>query len=76
MSECWTCMGPCDSEYHASSKRLRRWLLRKIDLAAAPVMPAKPRTLAPRVTGVRDLKLDTIEQRKRASRLGGLGGRR
>jgi hypothetical protein len=76
MNECWLCMGACDPTYHASSKRIRAWMLRRIVDASAPPVPVTPRTFAPRVSDVVGLGLGTVEQRKRASRLGGRGGRR
>jgi hypothetical protein len=73
---CHTCLdGACDPEFHASSKRIRAWMIRRIDLATPP-LPAKPRTFAPRVADVVNLGLSTIEARRRASRLGGRGGRK
>ncbi len=72
MSECHLCMGPCDPTYHASSKRIRAWMIRKISdaQAAPPVIVPKSR---PHVTGmgVTSLGLPTPEARRRASRLGG-----
>jgi hypothetical protein len=50
-------------------------MIRRIDLATPP-LPAKPRTFAPRVADVVNLGLSTIEARRRASRLGGRGGRK
>jgi hypothetical protein len=64
-------MGPCDPTYHASSKRIRAWMLRGLN-AAPPVL--KPRTFAP--PDVVNLGLGTPEARRRASRLGGRGARR
>jgi hypothetical protein len=64
---CHVCLdGPCDSEYHASVRRIRQWMIRGLD-AAPPVIA--PRTFAP--SDVLRLGLPTVEQRKRASRLGG-----
>jgi hypothetical protein len=72
---CWTCLDDeHDPEYHASALRLRAWLLDRVTVAPPPV--AKPRTFAPHVADVVNLGLGTVEQRKRASRRGGLGARR
>ena len=71
MNECWLCLGEHDGPYHASSKRIRAWMIRRIADAVAPVTPVKPRTFAPRVADVVNLALDTAAQRRRASRLGG-----
>ena len=66
---CHTCLdGACDPEFHASSKRIRAWMIRRIADAAPPV--AKPRVFVP-PSDVITLGLPTVEQRKRASRLGG-----
>jgi hypothetical protein len=51
MSECWTCMGPCDPTYHASSKRIRAWMIRKISDAQAAPPVIVPRTKYPRGFG-------------------------
>ena len=66
MNECWLCMGACDPTYHASAKRIRAWMLRGLN--AAPTV-VKPRTFSP--PDVLNLALPTVEQRRRASRLGG-----
>jgi hypothetical protein len=67
---CWTCLNDeHDHEFHESSLRIRRWLLDRVTVTPPPV--AKPRTFAPRVADVVNLGLGTVEQRKRASRLGG-----
>ena len=95
MSECWTCMGACDPEFHASAKRIKRWLLNRVDVVPTPppVIVSRPRQF---VSGMGDvhqlfcpgarkkkaarafgsLELRTPEQRKRAGRLGGRGGRK
>ena len=65
---CHICMGEHEAHYHASVRRLRQWMVRRIDLAAPPV--AKPRVFVP-PSDVVTLGLPTVEQRKRASRLGG-----
>jgi hypothetical protein len=74
--ECHVCQGRHSDELHQSTLRLRRWMIRKIDLASAPPPVAKPRTFSPRVSDVLNLGLGTREARRRASRLGGRGGRK
>ena len=66
--ECHVCQGEHSDELHQSTRRIRAWMIRKIDLAQAPV--AKPRVFVP-PSDVVTLGLPTVEQRKRASRLGG-----
>ena len=91
---CHICMGTCEDAYHASSKRIRQWLLHRTDVVPMPppVIVSRPRTY---VSGMGDihalqspaskrkaerafgsLELRTAEQRKRAGRLGGRGGRK
>jgi hypothetical protein len=66
--ECHICQGGHSDELHQSTLRLRRWMIRKVDLAAPPV--AKPRVFVP-PSDVVNLALPTPEARRRASRLGG-----
>ena len=72
--ECHVCQGGHSDELHQSTLRLRRWMIRKVDLATAPPV-AKPRVFVP-PSDVVNLGLPTVEQRRRASRLGGRGERR
>ncbi len=66
MSECWTCMGPCDAAYHASSKRIRAWMLRRIADATAPPPVIVPRSKLFR-TGLGDIhELRSPSSRKKA----------
>ena len=64
---CHTCLdGPCNSEYHASVRRLRQWLLNRVDVVPMP-MPV-PRQ-APRqfVSGLGDIhSLRSPSSRKKA----------
>ena len=62
-------MGAHDSDYHASARRIRAWLLDRVTVAAPPVA-VKPRAFAP-PSDVVNLALGTPEARRRASRLGG-----
>lgn len=39
MSECHTCMGAHDPAYDASAKRIRAWMLRRLDATPPPVVP-------------------------------------
>ncbi len=87
-------MGACDPEFHASAKRIKRWLLHRTDVVPMPppVIVSQPRQF---VSGMGDihalqspaskrkaartfgpLELRTPEERKRAGRLGGRGGRK
>ena len=70
--ECHVCLGEHSAEFHASTKRIRRWMICGLD-AAPPVIA--PRTFSP--SDAPRLGLPTAEARKRASRLGGCAqGRR
>ena len=44
--ECWICQGPHHEELHQSTRRIRAWLIRKIDLASTPV-PVGQRRVQP-----------------------------
>ena len=75
LDECRVCDGAHDPELHAAVLHLRAVLRRSLALALAPV--AKPkRGPSPKSIGRVDLRLVTAEERRAASRKGGIGNRR
>ncbi len=77
MSECKTCAGAHDPEIHAATRSIHRWLRAQVRRVLEPLPVPKPRTFTPpSVRDVVGLRLPTIAERKRASRLGARGARR
>ena len=70
---CHTCLdGACDPEFHASSKRIRAWMIRRIADAQTPPPVAKPRVFVP---PRRRCHPGTAHRRNRENALSRLGGR-
>jgi hypothetical protein len=69
--ECWICQGEHSNELHQSTRRIRAWMLRKIDIASAPPPLAKQRQAShPLVTGMANVhELRSPSSRRRARKL-------
>ena len=69
MSECWTCMGACDPEFHASAKRIKAWLLTRTDVVPVPppVIVSQPRRFVSGMGDVHELRSPS-SKRKQAAR--------
>ena len=74
---CEVCGIEHDESVHAAVLNVRGWLKQRLALAMRPVAISKPRDgVPPSVRDVVGLRLATLAERKRASRLGARGQRR
>jgi hypothetical protein len=65
--ECHLCLGAHDGAYHESVRRLRRWMIRKIDLASAPPPVAQRRVQPfPGMGDIHSLRSPSAKRRKAA----------
>ena len=68
MIDCHLCLGACDPAYHASVRRVRQWLLHRVDVVPVPP-PVTRQATHPFVRGLGDVHgLQSPSSKRKAER--------
>jgi hypothetical protein len=65
MIECSVCLGEHDNEYHQSVRRVRKWLLNRVDIlpVPAPVTREAPRQFGSGLADIHELRSPSAKRK-------------